>query len=136
VEKDRLESVKLRMQLAEEKLIVARDLLAGKHYNDVVSKAYYAMFYASKALLLAVGEDSHKHKGVVTLFGQRFVKVGLTDPQYGRTLAIAKRLREECDYDERKRATEEEAQTAIADAESFVREIQRLLRQLLAGQGK
>jgi uncharacterized protein (UPF0332 family) len=136
MEEDRLESVKLRMQLAEEKLIVARDLLTGKHYNDVVSKAYYAMFYASKALLLALGEDPHKHKGVVALFGQHFVKVGLTDPQHGRTLAIAKRLREECDYDEYKRATEEEAQTAIADAESFVCEAQKLLHQLLTGQGE
>lgn len=136
MEENQLESVKLRMRLAEEKLNVARHLLAGEHYNDVVSKAYYAMFYASKSLLLALGEDPHKHKGVVALFGQHFVKVGLTDPKYGRTLAIAKRLREECDYDEHKRATKEEAQTAIADAEGFVRETQKLLRQLLTRQGE
>lgn len=44
------------MELAKDKLVVARDLLAAGHYNDVVSKAYYAMFYASKSLLLAVGQ--------------------------------------------------------------------------------
>jgi len=126
-----LESVRLRMAIAEEKLVVARDLLVAGHYNDVVAKAYYAMFYASRALLFAVGEDPVKHTGVITLFGKHFVKVGLTDPRYGRTLAIAKRLREECDYNERKRATEEEAKLAIADAEDFVRESQSILEKLL-----
>jgi hypothetical protein len=133
MEETRLESVRLRMALAEEKLVVARDLLTAGHYNDVVAKAYYAMFYASKALLLATGEDPVKHTGVITLFGKRFVKVGLTDPKYGRTLAIAKRLREECDYSERKRATEEEAKLAIADAEDFVHEARRILEKLPQG---
>jgi uncharacterized protein (UPF0332 family) len=133
MEESRLESVKPRMVLAEEKLVVAQDLLAAGHYNDVVARAYYAMFYASKALLLAVGEDPIKHTGVITLFGKHFVKVGLTDPKYGRTLAIAKRLREECDYNERKRATEEEAKLAIADAEDFVHEAQRILEKLPVG---
>ncbi len=133
MEETRLESVRLRMSLAEEKLVVARDLLAAGHYNDVIGKAYYAMFYASKALLLAVGEDPVKHTGVITFFGKHFVKVGLTDPKYGRTLAIAKRLREECDYNERKRATEEEAKLSIADAVDFVREAQRILEKLPVG---
>lgn len=92
MEKNKLESVRLRMALAEEKLVVARHLLAAGHYNNVIAKAYYAMFYGSKALLLAVGEGPVKHTGVITLFGKRFVKVGLTDPKYGHTLAIAKRL--------------------------------------------
>jgi uncharacterized protein (UPF0332 family) len=118
MEETRLESVRLRMALAEEKLVVARDLLMGEHY---------------KALLLAAGEDPVKHTGVITLFGKYFVKVGLTDPKYGRTLAIAKRLREECDYNERKRATEEEAKLAIADAEDFVHEAQRILEKLPVG---
>jgi len=130
MEEERLESVELRMSLAEEKLVVAQDLLAAGHYNDVISKAYYAMFYASKAILLAVGEDPVKHTGVVALFGKHFAKVGLTDPRYGRTLAIAKRLREECDYNERKRATKEEAELAIANAEDFVHEAREILRRL------
>ncbi|NOZ06141.1 MAG: HEPN domain-containing protein, partial [Chloroflexi bacterium] len=98
--------------------------------NDVVSKAYYAMFYASRALLLAVGEDPHKHKGVVTLFGKRFVKVGLADKRYGKTLAKAQTLRPLCDYEVRKRATMEEAQRSIAEAEDFVAEARQILERL------
>lgn len=127
MEESRLDNVNLRMKLAFEKLEVARDLIEAGHLNDAVNRAYYAMFYASKALLLAAGEDPHKHTGVVALFGARFVKAGLIDPRYGRALAIAKRLREECDYNERKRATPEEAQVVLEDAQAFVQQIERTL---------
>jgi uncharacterized protein (UPF0332 family) len=62
-----LESIHLRTDLARDKLELARKLTADGYYNDAVSKAYYAMFYASRALLLAVGQDPHKHTGVVSL---------------------------------------------------------------------
>lgn len=127
-----LESIQLRLGLARDKLILARKLTVDGYYNDAVSKAYYAMFYAGRALLLAVGEDPHKHTGVVSLFGEYFVKTGKTDARFGRTLAVAKRLREESDYDERKHATKEEAEQAIADADEFIREVQRLLEEALA----
>jgi len=127
-----LESIHLRIGLAWDKLSLARKLAADGYYNDAVSKAYYAMFYASRALLLAVGEDPHKHTGVVSLFGEHFVKTGKTDAKFGRTLAVAKRLREESDYDERKHATQEEAEQAIADADEFISEVQRLLEGALA----
>lgn len=126
-----LESIHLRMGLANDKLALARKLTGDGYYNDAVSKAYYAMFYASRALLLAVGEDPHKHTGVVFLFGEYFVKTGKTEARFGRTLAVAKRLREESDYDERKHATEKEAEQALTDAEEFIREVQRLLADVL-----
>src|SRR5512136_1238439 len=122
-----LESIHLRMGLADDKLALARKLTVDGYYNDAVSKAYYAMFYASRALLLAVGQDPHKHTGVVSLFGEHFVKTGKTDARFGRTLAVAKRLREESDYDERKHATKEEAEQACVDADEFIRETHRLI---------
>lgn len=122
--------VELRMNIARDKLKIARELFERNHYNDTVSKAYYATFYASKAVLLALGEDPHRHKGVVTFFGQKIVKVGLTDPRYGRTLANAQRLREDADYNESYVATKEEAEQAIRDAEDFVNEAQEILKRI------
>ncbi|MCI0476823.1 MAG: HEPN domain-containing protein, partial [Anaerolineales bacterium] len=119
-----------RMALARDKLKVARVLFESEHYSDAVSKAYYAMFYASKALLFALGEDPHKHQGVVSMFGKKIVKVGLTHPRYGRTLAIAQQLREEADYSDEYRATRENAEDAIRDAEDFVNEAQETLKKI------
>lgn len=130
MEKERLESIHLRMSLAREKLAVARDLLARGYYND--AKSYYAMFYASRALLLALGEDPHRHTGVVALFGERVVGRGLAAPEYGRALANARRLREESDYDEHVRMTAEEAQQSIVNAEHFVAKAEEILLQIRA----
>ncbi len=125
-------SINLRLTIARDKLNVARELSQSKHYNDTISKAYYAMFYASKALLLALGEDPHKHKGVVSMFGSQIAKVGLTDTRYGRTLANAERLRRDADYNEQYVATKQEAEGAVRDAEDFVNEAQEILKKIKA----
>jgi len=122
------------MKLARDKLTVARDLIDAGHYNDAVSKAYYAMFYAGKSLLLVLGEDPVKHEGVVSLFGERIAKVGLADPKYGRTLRLMKRLREKSDYDEETWMTKEQAEDALGDAQDFVRTAQGILKKLLREQ--
>lgn len=124
------EHIEARMAMARDKLIAARKLLSEGLYNDAISRAYYAMFYASKALLLAFGEDPHKHSGVVSLYGERIVKVGLTDSKYGTLLRDARRLREQADYEDFFRATREQAESAIRNAEDFVREAHETLKKI------
>lgn len=124
------EHIEARMAMACEKISSARALVESGHYNDAISRAYYAMFYASKALLLALGEDPHKHSGVVSLYGERIVKIGLTDSKYGTLLRDAKKLREQADYEDLFRATCEQADRAIRNAEDFVREAQETLKKI------
>lgn len=123
-------SIELRMQIARDKLGIAHELLEHQHFNDVISKAYYAMFYASKAILLALGEDPHKHKGVINLFGKKVAKVGLSDARYGRILASMERLRIDADYNEQYFATEIEARNAVGEAEDFVNQAQETLKKI------
>jgi uncharacterized protein (UPF0332 family) len=124
------EHIEARMAIAREKIDAARLLVENKLYNDAVSTAYYAMFYASKALLLALGEDPHKHQGVISLFGDRIAKVGLSDPKYGRMLKKAKELREDADYEDFFRATKQQAENAIRNADDFVNQAQETLKKI------
>ena len=126
------EHIQLRLSIARDKLGVALELPRNGHYGDAISKAYYAMFYAGKALLLALDQDPHKHKGVVTMFGEKVTRVGLSDPRYGRTLAKAERLRIDADYNEQYVATREDAEKAIRDAEDFVNTAQETLKKIQA----
>lgn len=123
-------SVELRMRLARDKMQLARKLVDDRYFNDAISKAYYAMFYASKAILLSLGEDPHKHKGVVSLYGKKVARVGLSDPKYGRVLASMERLRIDADYNEQYFATEAEARNAVLDAEDFVNQAQETLKKI------
>ncbi len=129
---DKREHIKARMAMAHDKLSTARDLMEKNHYNDAISRAYYAMFYASKAVLLALGEDPHKHEGVVSAFGERVAKVGLSDPKFGTLLSNAKGLREEADYEDFFHATKEQTENAIRNAEDFVGEAENVLKRILS----
>jgi len=126
--------IRLRISLGEGKLQVAKDLIEKRHYNDAISKSYYAMFYAARALLLAKGEDPHSHKGVVTLFSKYFVKNGMIEKSYGKMLSVAKQAREDCDYEERIRSTYEEAKDALNNAREFVRKCKKVVEQLVGDQ--
>jgi uncharacterized protein (UPF0332 family) len=88
------------------------------------------MFYASRAILLALGEDPHKHQGVVSLFGDRIVRVGLSDAKYGRLLSQAKKSREDADYEDYFRATREQAEEPIRLARDFVEEAKQVLKRI------
>ncbi|OGW12933.1 MAG: hypothetical protein A3G93_13875 [Nitrospinae bacterium RIFCSPLOWO2_12_FULL_45_22] len=52
-------------------------LLADGDYESAVSRAYYAMFYSTEALLLTKGLSYSSHKGVISAFGRHFVKTGI-----------------------------------------------------------
>ena len=126
------EHIEARVVMAQEKLRAAKKMFESDLYNDTISCAYYVMFYASKALLLALGEDPHKHEGVVSLFGERIAKIGLSDPKYGSLLRNAKNLRIRADYEDFFRATKEQAEEAIRNAEDFVNQAQETLKKIQA----
>ena len=83
---------------AEEKLSVAEYLLKGKFYKDSISRSYYSMFFAAKALLATKEIYPESHRGVVLQFGLQFVKDGFIKEMYGRAFRIAKEQRESVDY--------------------------------------
>ena len=122
-----LEQARLWLTLAQEKLLVARDLLKLAYYDDVVSKAYYVMFYAAKAGLAAHGIDARRHSGAIALFGQEFVKSGRLDVYYLRLLTQAMQAREASDYAPTLRASADDARSALAHAESFLSKVGELL---------
>lgn len=72
--------------LARETLGAAEYLMRGRYYNDAVSRAYYAMFYAARALLASRDIHPKGHKGLILQFGLEFVKTGYIEEMYGRAL--------------------------------------------------
>ena len=56
------------LQVAETKLEHARRIFEVGLYDDAISRAYYAMFYAAKGALLTEGLDLRKHSSVVAKF--------------------------------------------------------------------
>lgn len=118
------------IQKAEKKLEVAERLLKSADYEDAVSRAYYAVFHATQALLLTEGEKAETHKGVVTLFGLLFVKTGKFSKNLGKYLANLKDDRESGDYEVFSYIDKETAETAVAEAKEFIKEGKSYLKKM------
>lgn len=79
---------------AEKFLFTAEQALKIEDYDSCVSRCYYAMFFMAEAVLLTKDLSASSHKGVITLFGQYFVKTKVLDKELGKALndAYDKRL--------------------------------------------
>ncbi|GAB4422372.1 MAG: HEPN domain-containing protein [Thermodesulfovibrionales bacterium] len=124
------ELIKGYIEKAEKKLNVAEKLLKTEDYEDAVSRAYYAVYHATQALLLSEGERAETHKGVVTLFGLLFVKTGKFKKNLGKYLANLKDDRESGDYEIFSYIDKETAETAVTEAREFLRESREYLKKI------
>ena len=99
----------------------AKLLLDAGDADGACNRAYYAMFDAARAALLAIGHDPGKtHRGVLGAFSERLVKEGAVAKEMGRLLKEAETIRYVADYDgasvefDDAREIVEQAQTFIA----------------------
>lgn len=116
--------VSYRLESAREKLSAAEDLLEKRHYKDSVSRSYYAIFTAARALLATQRLDSSKHSGVIALFNQHFVKSGEVRKDASKWLERAKLYREQADYGDFYVVSLNEAEAQIQSAREFIGEIE------------
>lgn len=123
-----------RLQSAEERLKASRLLLEKQMYSDAVSRAYYAVFQAARAVLATKGLDSRKHSGIIGLFNQQFVKTSILPRDYGKILKSCRDLREAGDYDDFYLVSREEALNAIENASRFIRGIKLFLESSVNGE--
>ncbi len=93
-----------------------------------VSRGYYAMFYAASALLLSRGFTSRKHSGILSAFGEQFVKTGEMDKEFSQMLHNAFDARLDSDYDVAFKVNESVAIKIVEDAKRFVEAAEQILR--------
>jgi len=116
-----------RLKRARQHLKSARDLLVNEDFADSISRSYYAIFQAARALLAAEQLESRKHSGVIALFNRHFVKTGKIDKQFGVVLKDARRSREMADYSDLAEFVREDAEDQLRDAEMFIQAVAKLL---------
>lgn len=87
------------MAKAEQATTSAKLLLQAGDADGACNRAYYAMFDAARAALLASGVEVGKtHSGVLSAFSARFIKDGPLPKDIGRFLKYAETFRYVADY--------------------------------------
>ena len=105
---------------AEKFLSTAEQALKTEDYDSCVSRCYYAMFFMAEAALLTKDMSASSHKGVITLFGQYFIKTKILDKSLGRGLNDAYDKRLVGDYGIGFTVSESQATELLRTARNFV----------------
>ena len=102
-------------------------LLKDDYVDFAASRAYYAMFYAIEALLLSKDLSFSKHSAVISAFGKEFIKTGLLEARFHRSVMDAFDVRNAGDYGSMHAVSEEKAREIIAEAGELLEAVQGLI---------
>ncbi len=118
---------KLLMENAHQKLKASEKLLENEFYADALSRAYYAMFFAARALLSQQNIYPQTHRGLISQFGLELVKNRNFNKDLFNLMVRAQEDREEADYGLYVDISKEETVFIIEGAKNFLKECESFL---------
>lgn len=114
-----------RLEQAEESIKEAEVLLKeDMSLRAVMNRLYYAMFYATLAVLQDKQMGTSKHIGAISLFDREFIKTRVFDKELSKTLHRAFELRQKGDYMEQTEITKEDIDEIFPKTRDFVDKIE------------
>jgi len=124
---ERATEIEANLARAAESLEAAGELLENEHWDFAASRAYYAAFHASTALVLSANEEFGKHSGVIAAVHRLYVKTQKLDKRHGRALNWLFELRGVADYGETRHVPEEQARESLEKARDYVQAVRGIL---------
>lgn len=104
-------------------------LIEAEDFESSVSRSYYAMLFATEALLLTRDLTFSSHRGVISAFGRHFVKTGLFPAEMRVWLQNAFDQRQRGDYFFEAVMEKSTAETVLTHATAFISKIAEHLEQ-------
>jgi uncharacterized protein (UPF0332 family) len=111
------------IERAKEALLASQTLLEKGLLADAISRAYYAMYYSTQAILNQNGLNAKSHSGTINLFGHEIVEKAKVPKELGRLLNKAHALRQKSDYDASADFEFADVETLVEEADYFVTQI-------------
>ena len=116
------------LESAENSLKESEHLFSGGFHNGTIGRAYYAMFHAATAALLAQEIERTSHHAIISAFGEFITNPGLLDNKFHKYIIEAFILRNDCDYLAPFKAEESQAETTLQRARELVDACKRLFQ--------
>ncbi len=100
-----------------------------KDYTSANNRAYYAIFYAIRAVLALEEVDFKRHKDVIAYFNQKYIKSEIFPRKLGSKIAQAQRVREDSDYDDKYQISYEKTEQQIKTAEEVIEKVEIFIKE-------
>jgi len=107
-----------KLEKASERLSTARLLFENERYEAAVSRTYYGMFHAAKALLETEGSSPKTHAGVNSELGKLFRD--RIDLELLREFSRIQEIRQDADYGTLSEFSKEQVEDILETAEKFI----------------
>ena len=91
------------------------------------------MFYLAEAVLLTRNLSYSKHQGVISAFGEHFVKTGLFSKKFSKALTQAFEKRQLSEYEAGSFLSKEETEEILKKAEEFFETVSKYLGSKASG---
>jgi len=98
-------------------------------YDSTVSRVYYAMFFVVEALLLTNNIKVKTHSGLISKFGENFIKTKIFPKDLGKRFRKAFDKRLVGDYDYSEAIPKGDAEEVLNSGKEFIKYIKDYLRQ-------
>lgn len=121
--KYRLEKAKKTLQTAE---LIFNEV---NDYTSANNRAYYAIFYAIRAVLALERIDFKRHKDVIAYFNKNYINKGIFPKTIGRKIAQAQRIREDSDYDDEYQPSYEKTEQQIKTAKELIQLVDQYINE-------
>ena len=131
MDKETVESFsRYRLEKAKDALNTAEFILKElKDYTGANNRAYYAIFYAIRAVLALENKDFKRHKDVIAYFNKEYVNTEIFPRKIGKKIAQAQRIREDSDYDDEYEPSYEKTQSQIDTAKELIKLVEDYLKE-------
>lgn len=126
-EEERKAIVVYRLEKADGALVEAKDCASLGHWNLAANRLYYAVYYASSALLISAGFAAKTHEGTIGMIGQHYVRTGILSSEDGTLLARLQNMRHTGDYDDFLDWEKEDVEPYMPKVEAFIKEIKQVI---------
>lgn len=120
--KYRLAKAKETLKTAE---VIFKDI---KDYTSANNRAYYAIFYAIRAVLALEQVDFKRHKDVIAYFNKNYINTEVFPKQIGRKISQAQRIREDSDYDDEYVPSHEKTEQQIETAHELIDLVEKYIK--------
>jgi uncharacterized protein (UPF0332 family) len=124
---ERKEIVKYRLENAKNTFAEVPVQMENKFYRTAINRLYYACYYATTALLVKDGHETHTHNGVKTLLALHYVSKGKIEKSLGKMYGQLFNMRQENDYEDWINPDENDVLPYIEPVENFIATIENLI---------
>jgi uncharacterized protein (UPF0332 family) len=96
-------------------------------WEAAANRIYYALFHAMSALLVSDGHQVKSHRGVLSMFGEHYIKTEIFSRQDGSLLSDLVLMRDNADYNCFFEADEEKLQPYIEPTRLLIEKIKQYI---------